>query len=165
MGTSMVARGPRPKAGTLPGRSPWLAMALPLPDAAAPSPCPTVCPRALPPPCSFPMPKDSLLHARLRHEGLGRTFTPTCPDAATLCLAHDPAYVQAFLDGSISPAAMRQIGLPWSQALVQRTLVGVGSAILAARLALQLGLAVMCNGGTHHAHYGHGSGARGGEGP
>lgn len=104
------------------------------------------------------MPKDSLLHARLQREGLGRTFTPTHPDAATLCLAHDPRYVQAFLDGSIDAAAMRRIGLPWSPALVQRTLVGVGSAILAARLALQLGLAVMCNGGTHHAHYGHGSG-------
>ena len=110
------------------------------------------------------MPKDSLLHARLQREGLGRTYTPTCPDAATLCLAHDPAYVQAFLDGSISTAAMRQIGLPWSPALVQRTLVGVGSAVLAARLALQLGLAVMCNGGTHHAHHGHGSGVRGGQG-
>ena len=109
---------------------------------------------------SFPMPKDSLLHARLQREGLGRTFKPAPPDAATLCLAHDPAYVQAFLDGSIDAAAMRRIGLPWSPALVQRTLIGVGSAILAARLALQLGVAVMCNGGTHHAHYRHGSGGQ-----
>lgn len=106
------------------------------------------------------MPKDSLLHARLQREGLGRTFKPAPPDAATLCLAHDPAYVQAFLDGSIDAAAMRRIGLPWSPALVQRTLIGVGSAILAARLALQLGVAVMCNGGTHHAHYRHGSGGQ-----
>lgn len=111
--------------------------------------------------CSFPMPKDSLLHARLQQEGLGRTFRPTHPDAATLCLAHDPGYVHSFLDGSISPAAMRRIGLPWSPALVQRTLIGVGSAILASRLALQLGVAVMCNGGTHHAHHSHGSGEEG----
>jgi len=53
---------------------------------------------------------------------------------------------------------MRRIGLPWSQQLVQRTLIGTGSAVLAARLALSFGVALMCNGGTHHAHRGHGSG-------
>ncbi|KAL4428051.1 hypothetical protein ABPG75_002140 [Micractinium tetrahymenae] len=107
----------------------------------------------------FPMPKDALLYARLRQLGLaGRTFRPEPPSADTLSLAHDPAYVQSFLDGSISPAAMRRIGLPWSEALVQRAVIGVGSAVLAARLALQFGMAVMCNGGTHHAHPAHGSG-------
>jgi hypothetical protein len=53
---------------------------------------------------------------------------------------------------------MRSIGLPWSEQLVQRTLIGTGSAVLAARLALQYGVACMCNGGTHHAHRAHGSG-------
>ena len=53
---------------------------------------------------------------------------------------------------------MRRIGLPWSPKLVQRTVIGTGSAVLAARLALQFGVAIMTNGGTHHAHYGHGSG-------
>ena len=53
---------------------------------------------------------------------------------------------------------MRRIGLPWSETLVRRTLVGAGSAVLAARLALQFGVACMCNGGTHHAHRDHGSG-------
>lgn len=53
---------------------------------------------------------------------------------------------------------MRRIGLPWSERLVRRTTLGVGSAVLAARLALQYGVAVMCNGGTHHAHRAHGSG-------
>jgi acetoin utilization deacetylase AcuC-like enzyme len=53
---------------------------------------------------------------------------------------------------------MKLIGLPWSQKLVQRTLIGTGSAVLAARLALQYGVACMTNGGTHHAHWGHGSG-------
>jgi hypothetical protein len=44
------------------------------------------------------------------------------------------------------------------QSLVQRTLIGTGSAILAARLALQFGIACMTNGGTHHAHKDHGTG-------
>eukprot|EP00775_Hariotina_reticulata_P012475 gene12475-12609_t len=105
------------------------------------------------------MPKDHLLYLALQAEGMAQlTFTPTYPDAATLCLVHDQAYVNTFLDGSISQQDMRRIGLPWSQKLVQRTLIGTGSAILAARLALQFGIACMTNGGTHHAHKGHGAG-------
>jgi acetoin utilization deacetylase AcuC-like enzyme len=79
--------------------------------------------------------------------------------APNLPQVHNSEYVSAFLDGSIDAARMRQIGLPWSRQLVQRTLIGVGSAVLAARLALQYGVACMCNGGTHHAHRDHGSGA------
>jgi acetoin utilization deacetylase AcuC-like enzyme len=71
---------------------------------------------------------------------------------------HDREYVDAFLGGTLSPEAMRRIGLAWSPPLVQRTLVGVGSALLSARLALQYGVACMTNGGTHHAHPGHGAG-------
>jgi acetoin utilization deacetylase AcuC-like enzyme len=66
--------------------------------------------------------------------------------------------VEAFLSGTIDAQRMRQIGLAWSEELVKRTLIGVGSAVLATRLALQFGVACMTNGGTHHAHPGHGSG-------
>ena len=111
----------------------------------------------------FPMPKDHLLYLALQERGLAHaTFTPSYPDADTLELAlelaHEQQYVRSFLDGSISQAQMKQIGLPWSQKLVQRTLIGTGSAVLAARLALQYGVACMTNGGTHHAHRAHGSG-------
>lgn len=105
------------------------------------------------------MMQDHLLFTRLQSMGLaGMTFRPSYPDADTLCLAHDRAYVDGFLQGTLSPKEMRRIGLPWSQALVQRTLIGTGSAILAGRLALSYGLACMTNGGTHHAHRSHGSG-------
>ncbi len=39
---------------------------------------------------------------------------------------HDREFAQSFIDGSISATQMRRIGLPWSQTLVQRTLVGTG---------------------------------------
>jgi acetoin utilization deacetylase AcuC-like enzyme len=68
--------------------------------------------------------------------------------------------VRSFLNGTLPPQAMRRIGLPWSEALVRRTLIGTGSAVLAARLALQFGVAVMCNGGTHHAHRDFGAGGQ-----
>jgi hypothetical protein len=124
------------------------------------------------------MPKDHLLYLALVQEGLAvpqqqqqqppaaaaavrsNVFTPSYPDPDTLSLAHDRTYVDSFLSGSISAADMRRIGLPWSEQLVQRTLVGTGSAVLAARLALSYGVAIMCNGGTHHAHRAHGSGKR-----
>jgi len=105
------------------------------------------------------MPKDALLYDRLCELQLaGRTFRPQPPCIDTLCLVHDETYVNSFIEGTIDAAAMRRIGLPWSPALVQRTLIGVGSAIMAARLALQYGVACMCNGGTHHSHKDHGSG-------
>jgi acetoin utilization deacetylase AcuC-like enzyme len=64
----------------------------------------------------FPMPKDALLYDRLVASGLaGNTFTPSHPDRDTLCLVHDPQYVDQLLDGSISAQQMRRIGLPWSQ--------------------------------------------------
>ena len=107
----------------------------------------------------FPMPKDALLYRRLQELGLAeRTFTPPPPDIATLCLAHDEEFVRNFIAGTLSPSGMRSIGLPWTKDLVTRTLIGVGSGILAARLAMQFGVAVMTNGGTHHAHPSHGSG-------
>lgn len=106
------------------------------------------------------MPKDHLLYEALQQRGLAHhTFSPLYPDTDTLCLVHDQEYVNSFVDGSISPQQMRRIGLPWSPQLMQRTLIGTGSAILAARLALQYGVACMTNGGTHHAHADHGTGA------
>ena len=88
------------------------------------------------------MPKDALLFRKLQELGLAeRVFTPVVPDLNTLCLVHDEKYVRDFIYGSISKDSMRRIGLPWSKELVQRTLIGVGSAILAGRLATSYGIA------------------------
>jgi acetoin utilization deacetylase AcuC-like enzyme len=108
-----------------------------------------------------PPAQDHLLYLRLEQLGLagrGNTFTPLHAPADTLALCHDASYVDAFFIGTLDAKAMRRIGLPWSPALVRRTTIGTGSAILAARLAMQFGVACMTNGGTHHAHAGHGSG-------
>lgn len=70
------------------------------------------------------------LSRRLQAEGMaGATFTPVVADRDTVLLAHDSPYVDSFLDGTISEAVMREIGLPWSPALVQRTLVRPSSWI------------------------------------
>lgn len=51
-----------------------------------------------------------------------------------------------------------RIGLPYSESLVDRTLLEVSGTVLAARLALEFGLSCNLAGGTHHAHRDFGSG-------
>jgi acetoin utilization deacetylase AcuC-like enzyme len=71
---------------------------------------------------------------------------------------HDFAYVDAFAAGTLDGKAMRRIGLPWSEPLVERTRAAVAGTLLAARLALRHGVACNTAGGTHHAHPDFGSG-------
>src|SRR6185503_8936405 len=66
-------------------------------------------------------------------------------------LAHDPAYVSGFLEGTLDPVAMRRIGFPWSRELVARTLASVGGTIAASAEALATGVGGNLAGGTHHA--------------
>ena len=53
---------------------------------------------------------------------------------------------------------MREIGFPWSDAMVERARRSVGATIAAARAALQEGVAANIAGGTHHAASDKGSG-------
>jgi acetoin utilization deacetylase AcuC-like enzyme len=107
----------------------------------------------------FPMAKFGMLHDLLVAAGVVKqVFRPELPPPAWLELVHEPSYVQTFRDGSIEPKAMRRIGLPWSPGLVNRTQIALGGTVLAARLALEHGLAGNAAGGTHHAFPGYGSG-------
>ena len=112
----------------------------------------------LPPGHRFPVQKYALLRAALEAAGEFELAASPLAGAADVELAHDPAYVQAFLDGSIDPRLMRRIGLPWSEGLVRRTLASVGGTIAAAREALATGFGGTLAGGTHHAFRGEGSG-------
>ncbi len=109
----------------------------------------------------FPMGKYTALLTVLTQEGLaGPNNLITAVEAGRedLIRAHSPAYVDQVLSGTLSPSDQRRIGLPWSEALVRRSRLSVGGTILAARLALDQGLACHTAGGSHHAHYDHGSG-------
>jgi len=109
----------------------------------------------------FPMAKFGLLHDRLLAQNVAtpeQFHQPATPDRSLLELVHEPAYVSAYLQGTLSPQAQRRIGLPWSPNLVRRTCCAVGGTILTAELALGQGLACNTAGGTHHAFPGYGSG-------
>jgi len=106
----------------------------------------------------FPISKYRLTRELLEAEGRFRFEPAPLADRETIELAHDPEYVTAFLDGSLSAQAMRRIGFPWSEALVMRTLASVGGTLAAAREALATGWGGSLAGGTHHAFRSEGSG-------
>lgn len=109
----------------------------------------------------FPMSKFGHLFEILREEGIATRDNVRQPERCTvemLAQCHEAAYVTAFVNGTLDARAMRRIGLPWSQALVHRTMRAVGGTVLTARLALRYGMALNCAGGTHHAHPAFGSG-------
>jgi acetoin utilization deacetylase AcuC-like enzyme len=77
-----------------------------------------------------------------------------------LALVHSPSYIQAVVQGTLSDKAQREIGFPWSSAMVERSRRSAGATVMAARAALIQGEGVSANlaGGTHHAYADKGSG-------
>lgn len=130
--------------------------------------CPTVHhelfspPGCLPAGHRFPMDVFGRIAQRLRADGrltaAAEVRPPDAPAREELLLAHDAEHVDKFLEGRLDDRAVRRIGLPWSEALVARTLAEVAGTMHTAELALAHGLAVSTAGGTHHAHPGFGSG-------
>jgi acetoin utilization deacetylase AcuC-like enzyme len=115
----------------------------------------------LPPGHTFPMTKYRLLReaAEATLAGVRVTEAPPASDGE-LALAHDPAWISAVDEGTLSVAQQREIGFPWSTRMVERAHRSVGATIAAARTALFDGEGVAANlaGGTHHAYAHKGSG-------
>jgi acetoin utilization deacetylase AcuC-like enzyme len=116
---------------------------------------------ALPPGHPFPMSKYSLLRDQLLAEGIvatGDILQPEPLDASTLGLVHTPEYLAKLATSGLSAAEQRRLGLPWSEALWQRSRLASAGTLLAARTALEQGMAANLAGGTHHAFADHGEG-------
>jgi len=115
----------------------------------------------LPPSHPFPMAKYPLLFERLRAAGLldeRRLIEPGEAAIQDLELVHSAEYLHQLATGTLDPAAVRRIGVPWSPALWRRSRLAAQGTLVAARAALQDGLAANLAGGTHHAFPGHGEG-------
>lgn len=113
----------------------------------------------LPPGHRFPMAKYRLLRERVAQDlpGVRLHAARPAPDEV-LRLAHDAAYLQAVAHGQLSPAQQREIGFPWSPALVERSRCSVGATLQALDRAWQDGVGVNLAGGTHHASAAQGGG-------
>jgi acetoin utilization deacetylase AcuC-like enzyme len=109
----------------------------------------------------FPMHKYRRLRERLVERGVLRAeeLAPaTTAPLEDLYAVHEPAYVQAFLDGTLDRRAVQRIGFPWSEEMVLRSLASVGATLAAVESALVDGLSGSLAGGTHHAHRDFGAG-------
>ena len=116
---------------------------------------------ALPPGHPFPMSKYGLLKEQLVAEGIltaGDILQPEPLDTSTLELVHSREYLFKLESSRLSATEQRRLGLPWSEALWQRSRLASAGTLLAARAALDQGLAGNLAGGTHHAFADHGEG-------
>jgi acetoin utilization deacetylase AcuC-like enzyme len=116
---------------------------------------------ALPPGHPFPMSKYSLLKDQLLAEGIlaaDDILQPEPLDHETLELVHTREYLAKLASSGLSAVEQRRLGLPWSEALWQRSRLASAGTLLAARAALDEGLAGNLAGGTHHAFADHGEG-------
>lgn len=110
----------------------------------------------------FPMTKYRRLRERLLEERVVAESDLAVPPAADwddIALAHDADYIATVAQGTLSPAAQRRIGFPWSSQMVERSRRSVGATVAATRDVLN-GSRVAANlaGGTHHAFRDRGEG-------
>nr|WP_293175827.1 histone deacetylase [Nannocystis sp.] len=112
----------------------------------------------LPPGHRFPMAKYARLRERVEAAGLGSMHVPEAATREQLALAHDLDYVDRVHAGTLDAREQRELGFPWSPAMLERSLRSTGATISACRAALADGFAVNLAGGTHHAFAGRGEG-------
>jgi acetoin utilization deacetylase AcuC-like enzyme len=109
----------------------------------------------------FPIRKFELVRDRLINEGTLRIEDLIEPEPAALndvLLVHTEDYVSRLCGGTLTATEIRRLGLPWSDALVQRSFYAVGGTIAAARAAIVSGIGSNLAGGTHHAFADRGEG-------
>ena len=114
-----------------------------------------------PPNHRFAMEKFALLAEQLRATGLLRSdnlFRPSRAKLSWLERVHCPDYIERFIDNRWSAREIKRCNLPWSEGLVERSLISPAGTVLTAQLALNTGIACHLAGGTHHAHYNYASG-------
>jgi acetoin utilization deacetylase AcuC-like enzyme len=100
----------------------------------------------------FPMRKYGRLSEVLADKGLTPNgfVTPEEADASLIALAHDRTYVDQIFACAVPYEIERRIGLPVDPGVVRRARTSAGGTLLAARLALDHGLAGSTAGGSHH---------------
>jgi acetoin utilization deacetylase AcuC-like enzyme len=118
---------------------------------------------ALPLPAGHPFPvsKYPLLRERLLAEHVlapADMLEPAPIDLEAAGLVHTREYLEKLSSSGPSTREQRLLGMPWSAALWKRSRLAAGGTLLAARTALEEGLAGNLAGGTHHAFADHGEG-------
>jgi acetoin utilization deacetylase AcuC-like enzyme len=103
----------------------------------------------------FPMSKYGYLRAALVARRLlpasGGFVSPAPLPPARVAAVHALAYVERVANVALTPEEARRIGLPNTPAVARRSFLAAAGTLLAARLALEHGIAANMAGGSHHA--------------
>ena len=81
----------------------------------------------------------------------------SCSDE-TLKRAHSTNYIDQIKNKTLDINAIKKIGFPLVDSVIQRSLVATGGTVLASKLAINYGLACNTAGGSHHANFDSGAG-------
>ncbi|MEO0542933.1 MAG: histone deacetylase [Pseudomonadota bacterium] len=109
----------------------------------------------------FPMGKYSELARVLVEDGLAAPGTFIVPEPAPMNWvkrAHADEYVNQVYDFDVPPTIQKAIGFELTQKAIIRAQCATTGTVLAAKAALQKGVACNSAGGSHHAHRLHGAG-------
>lgn len=109
----------------------------------------------------FPSQKFRLIHDRLLGDGIASPEDFLAPEPATdadVLRVHSGDYVRKLKTGTLSPAEIMRLEVPYSKELIEACWLAAGGSILAGHCALADGWAANIGGGFHHACPDHGEG-------
>ena len=107
----------------------------------------------------FPIKKFGELASYLLKKKIVNKFHKPYPCSDdTLKRAHSETYINNIKNKTLDQNTIKKIGFPLVDTVIQRSLVATGGTVLAAKLAINYGLACNTAGGSHHANYDGGAG-------
>ena len=81
----------------------------------------------------------------------GGYLSPAPARPRLVAAVHDIGYVERVAEARLTPEEARRIGLPSTPAVARRAFLSAAGTLLAARLAIEHGIACNMAGGSHHA--------------
>ncbi len=107
----------------------------------------------------FPINKfGELANYLLREKIVNKFHIPYSCSEETLKRAHSEDYIKQIKNKTLDPIAIKKIGFPLIDSVIQRSLVATGGTVLASKLAINYGIACNTAGGSHHANFDSGAG-------
>ncbi len=108
----------------------------------------------------FPLQKYRLVYENLLAMGAKKEnfLRPRPAPDEDVLLVHTPRYLKRVKTGGLSVPELKALEVRYSPEFVRFALLSVGGTVLAARKALESGLAIHIGGGFHHAFPDHGEG-------
>ena len=107
----------------------------------------------------FPINKfGELADYLLKEKVVNKFHTPYPCSDETLKRSHSENYIKQIKNKTLDKNAIKKIGFPLVDSVIQRSLVATGGTVLASKLAINYGLACNTAGGSHHANFDSGAG-------